>query len=122
MEFIRMKVQINRVWLLFILFPSFAYSLNEDKCSPQYTEVFIKTVIAVSDNAKQKATEDKLAEAKEDYQNCLSENIESECLNLQRDVHIKTVIALSDSAKKKATEDKLAEAQEDYQNCLSTLD
>ena len=117
-----MKIQIKRAWLLLILFPFFAYSLNEDKCSPQYTEVFIQTVIAVSDKDKQKTTEKKLSEVQENYQKCLSERIESECLDLKRDVHIETVIAVLDSAKYKVTEEKLSEAQENYQNCLATLD
>ena len=79
-------------------------------------------MIAVSDSAKQRATDDRLTEAQEKYQKCLSENRESECLDLQRDVHINTVIAVSDSAKQRATDDRLTEAQEKYQKCLASLD
>ena len=66
-----MKTQIKVVGLVFILIPVFSYSL-ESECLDLQREVFIKTVIAISDSNKQKATRESLTEAEENYQNCLN--------------------------------------------------
>ena len=114
---IDMKTQIKTAFLVFILMPFFSYSL-ESECLDLQRDVFIKTVIAISDSDKQKSSQASLTQAEENYQNCLKAHIESECLDLQRDVFIKTVIAISDSDKQKSSQASLTQAEENYQNCL----